>query len=277
MAEYVTKIRTENGDMQIDYNALANLPETDKTLSKKNKAADAKATGDAIAQLSSDVSTLEATKADLEYVNQLQNNLDPEGYMAQLNQKAEKEYVDTQLALKSDKTYVDTQLALKATSKDVNNQLALKATTEYVDEQLALKATVEAVDGKLSKSGGTMSGNLNMGSKKITSLATPTSNTDAATKSYVDGKYLFVENVVLTTEWVGETAPYTQEISVSNIKSTDHPHISPIYSETLDTAKLQMDAWGLVSKAEAMSGKIKFTCFYDKPTVEITMQIEVHR
>ena len=26
MAEYITKIRTENGDMQIDYNALANLP-----------------------------------------------------------------------------------------------------------------------------------------------------------------------------------------------------------------------------------------------------------
>lgn len=26
MSQYITKIRTENGDMQIDYNALANLP-----------------------------------------------------------------------------------------------------------------------------------------------------------------------------------------------------------------------------------------------------------
>lgn len=26
MAQYITKVRTENGDMQIDYNALANLP-----------------------------------------------------------------------------------------------------------------------------------------------------------------------------------------------------------------------------------------------------------
>lgn len=42
------------------------------------------------------------------------------------------------------------------------------------------------ISGKLDKSGGTMSGALNMGSKKITSLATPTSNTDAATKKYVD-------------------------------------------------------------------------------------------
>lgn len=48
MAEYVTKIRTENGDLQIDYNALANLPASDKTLSKSGGFADAKATRDAI-------------------------------------------------------------------------------------------------------------------------------------------------------------------------------------------------------------------------------------
>ena len=38
----------------------------------------------------------------------------------------------------------------------------------------------------LKKSGGTMTGAINMGSKKITSLATPTADTDAATKKYVD-------------------------------------------------------------------------------------------
>ena len=30
MADYITKIRTINGDKQIDYNALANLPDLDK-------------------------------------------------------------------------------------------------------------------------------------------------------------------------------------------------------------------------------------------------------
>lgn len=39
---------------------------------------------------------------------------------------------------------------------------------------------------KLPLSGGTMTGAINMGSKKITSLATPTDSTDAATKGYVD-------------------------------------------------------------------------------------------
>lgn len=46
MAQLVKKIRTEQGDLQIDYNALANLPTTDTTLAVSGKAADAKTVGD---------------------------------------------------------------------------------------------------------------------------------------------------------------------------------------------------------------------------------------
>jgi hypothetical protein len=42
------------------------------------------------------------------------------------------------------------------------------------------------IDGKLSLSGGTMTGVINMGLNKITSLGAPTNANDAATKSYVD-------------------------------------------------------------------------------------------
>ena len=52
MADYITKIRTEDGDKQIDYSALANLPQPDDTLTKSGKFADAKATGDAIKKIS---------------------------------------------------------------------------------------------------------------------------------------------------------------------------------------------------------------------------------
>ena len=57
MAQYVTKIRTESGDKQIDYNALANLPQSDTTLTQTGSFADAKATGDAIKSAKSDLTT----------------------------------------------------------------------------------------------------------------------------------------------------------------------------------------------------------------------------
>ena len=48
MANYIQRIRTESGDLQIDYKALANLPQPDPTLSKEGSFADAKAIGDKI-------------------------------------------------------------------------------------------------------------------------------------------------------------------------------------------------------------------------------------
>lgn len=45
MEEYIKKIRTTTGDKQIDYTALANLPQSDKTLSKDGEFADAAAVG----------------------------------------------------------------------------------------------------------------------------------------------------------------------------------------------------------------------------------------
>ncbi len=47
------------------------------------------------------------------------------------------------------------------------------------------KLTAEDV-GALPKTGGTMNGNIDMGSNKITSLSNPTAGTDAANKEYVD-------------------------------------------------------------------------------------------
>ena len=52
MSEYIKKIQTDKGEKQIDYNALANLPKSDTSLSKGGFFADAKVTGEKIEKLS---------------------------------------------------------------------------------------------------------------------------------------------------------------------------------------------------------------------------------
>ena len=69
MSQYVQKIRTNTGDLPIDYNALANLPEIptiDNTLQTSDKAADAKAVGDKFSQVNS---TIDAINGNIDIIN----------------------------------------------------------------------------------------------------------------------------------------------------------------------------------------------------------------
>ena len=71
MADYITKIHTIDGDKQIDYNALANLPDIDSimkvddTLTQDGFAADAKTTGDAIDSVRTNINQVSDTIVDL--------------------------------------------------------------------------------------------------------------------------------------------------------------------------------------------------------------------
>lgn len=58
MAQYVTKIRTENGDLPIDYLSLANLPTSDATLTKSGEFADAKVVGDKIKNINNNITQI---------------------------------------------------------------------------------------------------------------------------------------------------------------------------------------------------------------------------
>ena len=127
--------------------------------------------------------------------------------------------------------------------------------------------------GGLSKAGGTMTGAINMGSKKITNLAAPTNNADAANKSYVDGKRLSSATegtITLTTTWTnGE-----QEVSVSGILASDMPHWGIVYGTNREAER---EAFALVDELETQAGKFVFRCFGDVPTVPLTIQWEVNR
>ena len=154
---------------------------------------------------------------------------------------------------------------------------------------------VSAADvGALPVAGGTMSGNIAMGGNRVTGLNTPTDDGDAATKSYVDttkndavaaaktytdGRRFTATATLLATGWGNSGDGYGYTLTITGIKSTDYPHITPIYAGVSDIplSKQQMDAWANVSAAAAGDGKIWFTAYEEKPAVDIKIQIEVMR
>lgn len=127
----------------------------------------------------------------------------------------------------------------------------------------------------LLKSGGTMTGNIDLGGNALTNVKSPAADADAATKGYVDGKRKTFTATV-GTGWTG-SGPYTQTVAVSGILASDMPHVVPVYDADNTTAQAQREAWGCVSRGVAAAGGIQFTCFGDKPETAIPIQIEVMR
>ena len=84
-------------------------------------------------------------------------------------------------------------------------------------------------------------------------------------------------SLTITDTWVGASAPYTQDVTVTGMTADDEPHITPVYSSVLATAQAQEEAYSMLSKVESGLNKVTFTCFSDKPSIAIPIEIEVIR
>ena len=114
-------------------------------------------------------------------------------------------------------------------------------------------------------------------------LADPVKDTDAANKGYVDScigdKTLSFEVTLNKNSWASTTgeAPYFQTIEKAEITANDKPHYSVVYSESLDTKKAEKEAFALIDDLDTVAGKLTFTCFEERPEVNLTIQLEVNR
>lgn len=163
MTDYVKKIRTEKGDLQIDYEALGNLPKSDATLTKSGSFADAKAVGDKITQLNNESlkTTLELTEMQTNIgvielnvsrvrtsVTDLETKVSEAGYVTE-TQLTEKGYVtETQLGEKGYVTGSDLLQQEYVTKTDLTENLVASDTTPGV---------IKPGDGLSVSSDGTLS------------------------------------------------------------------------------------------------------------------------
>ena len=64
---------------------------------------------------------------------------------------------------------------------------------------------------------------------------------------------------------------------MEGILATDTPHWSVVYSSAVATALAQKEAFAVVDDLDTAAGSVTFTCFEEKPLVELTVQMEVNR
>ena len=158
--------------------------------------------------------------------------------------------------------------------------IANKPDAAIAKAQAAAESAQKAAGAALPKSGGTMTGAIDMGGKGLTNLPEPQADTDPATfgslKRYVNEKYLSAQLTLTASGW-SDAAPYTQTVSVVGILATDRPHYGVVYAAGLETALAQKEAFALVDDLDTAAGSVTFTCFEDKPGVDLIIQLEVNR
>lgn len=83
-------------------------------------------------------------------------------------------------------------------------------------------------------------------------------------------------NATIGTSYSGN-GPYTQNVNITGIVSTDNPIIDIVLTSDTDSSKTILEAWSNVSRIVANDGTITVYCYDDKPTVNIPIQLKVVR
>ena len=134
------------------------------------------------------------------------------------------------------------------TQDDVGDGTTYKRTHNDLTDAL-----VNVINGALPKSGGTMTGDIAMGSNGITGLPTPTNNADAATKKYVDDAISGLGSVFT---FKGSKAS-TSELPLSGNKQGDVWLVTSDNSEyvwTISSASGTIDNWEKLGVVVDLSG-----------------------
>lgn len=79
----------------------------------------------------------------------------------------------------------------------------------------------------------------------------------------------------ISTTWTGDSAPYTQTVTVPGITENDTPVVDVVLSDDSATALSQLEAWSCVSKITTGTNQITVTCLEEKPAVDIPIQLNI--
>lgn len=95
-----------------------------------------------------------------------------------------------------------------------------------------------------------------------------------ASKEYV--KTTAVQVTLPAAGWVGDSAPYTQTVTVAALTDERRAMVYPEYGNDTEANLAMRDACACVSYAKRDGQNLTFTCLDDKPEVDVRVIVEVY-
>lgn len=120
--------------------------------------------------------------------------------------------------------------------------------------------------GAVPTSGGTMTGNL--------SIPAPSEAAHAVNRAYVDTTAVVLS--LSASGWVGDSAPYTQTVTVAGLTDGRRCMVYPAYGDDTDANIAMREACACVSYAKRSGSNVTITCLEDKPAVDVSIIVEMY-
>lgn len=120
--------------------------------------------------------------------------------------------------------------------------------------------------GAVPTAGGTMTGNL--------SIPAPTEAAHAVNKAYADTTAVTLS--LPASGWAGDSAPFTQTVTVSGLVDGRRVMVYPAYGDDLNANLAMQEACACISYATRDGQNVTITCLEDKPAVDINVIAEVY-
>lgn len=198
-----------------------------------------------------------------------EGGLTPEEFRAKFDEAAHiiKNYLNNTLTPELDQL-IDVQALLNG---------ILDETLTFANKAARADAVGAALKKKLDISGGDMTGPMTvlepMENSNPTTMGYVNSYVNSYVDSYVEARHMALALTLPASGW-SESAPYTQTLAVVGILATDRPHYGIVYTENREAEK---EAFSAVDDLDTAEDSVTFTCFEDRPKVDITIQMEVNR
>lgn len=82
--------------------------------------------------------------------------------------------------------------------------------------------------------------------------------------------------IITADDWTGESAPYTNAVTVTGLLAADTPKVDMIPSDTFETAEAEIEAYASIYKMVTADNQLTAYAT-EKPAVDISIQIEAVR